>query len=74
MSAKDDIYISGAIEWAMDKLGSTDCAYKCYAFAEDAYELGNNIWLDGQGCTFKEAADAYKVQDYEGVPPKRTYV
>jgi len=24
MSAKDDIYIGGAIEWAMDKIGSTD--------------------------------------------------
>lgn len=45
MSAKDDIYISGAIEWAMDKLGSTDYAYNCYAFVEDAYELVNNICL-----------------------------
>lgn len=58
----------------MDKLGSTDYAYNCYAFVEDAYELGNNIWLDDPGCMAKEAADAYKAQGYEGVPPRGTYV
>jgi hypothetical protein len=74
MSVQDDIYISGAIEWAMGKLGSTDYAYKCLAFVEDAYELGNNVWLDGQGCTAKEAAEAYSAQDHGGVPPRGAYV
>jgi hypothetical protein len=74
MSTQDNTYISGAVEWAMDKLGSTDYAYKCLAFVEDAYELGNGLWLAGQGCTAKEAADAYRAQDHGGVPPQGTYV
>jgi len=74
MVTEDNIYIGGALEWALARLGSTDYAYKCYAFVEDAYELGNSIWLDGQGCTAKEAADAYRAQDHTGIPLKGTYV
>jgi hypothetical protein len=43
-------YIEGAIRWAMERLGSTEYAFKCYGFLEDAYEFGNDIVLDGQGC------------------------
>ncbi|MBN1877615.1 MAG: hypothetical protein JXA33_25555 [Anaerolineae bacterium] len=67
-------YIEGAVRWAMDKLDATDYAFRCYAFTEDAYELGNNIVLDGQGCTAKEAADAYGAEQYTGIPPKGVYV
>jgi len=74
MSTQDNIYISGALGWAMDKLGSTDYAYRCPAFVGDAYELGNNIWLYGQGCTATEAADVYSAQDHTGVPPEGTHV
>jgi cell wall-associated NlpC family hydrolase len=74
MSAEADVYIRGAIQWAMDRLGSTDYVFKCLAFAEDAYELGNQIELDGQGCSAKEAADAYNAQDHTGLPPRGTFV
>lgn len=51
--------ITGALLWAENHLGSKDYPGKCYAFCEDAYELGGQIILDGQGCTAKEAAEAY---------------
>jgi len=66
--------IEGAKNWAKSKLGSEEYAYKCYAFLEDAYELGNRIILDGQGCTAKEAADAYDAQSQKGSPPVGAYV
>jgi hypothetical protein len=74
MAAEDNTYSGGALEWAMARLGSTGYAYKCYAFVEDAYELGNNIGLDGHGCTAKEAADAYRAQEDGGIPAKGAYV
>jgi len=74
MSCQQEIYVSGAVEWAMDRLGCRDYLHRCYAFVEDAYELGNSIWLDGQGRTAKEAADAHRAQDHTGVPPKGSYV
>ncbi len=67
-------YIEGAIRWALDRLGSTEYAFKCYGFLEDAYELGNNIVLDGQGSTAKEAADAYGARRDPDVPPRGAYV
>lgn len=42
-------YAEGAVAWALSKLGVTDYAALCYAFVEDAYELGNGIILDGLG-------------------------
>jgi hypothetical protein len=74
MSSTNDRYIEGAVNWAKSKLGSTEYAYRCYAFCEDAYELGNGIILDGQGCTAKEAADAYDAQGHKGDPPAGSYV
>lgn len=74
MSSEDSTYINGAIRWAKSKLGSTAYATKCYLFVEDAYELGNRIVLDGQGCTAKQAADAYEAQVHQGSPPPGAYV
>jgi hypothetical protein len=74
VSARSKVYIDGAIRWAKSKLGLVNYAYKCYAFVEDAYELGNRIFLDGKGCTAKEAADAYMAQDHKGSPPAGAYV
>jgi hypothetical protein len=74
VSSKNDTYVEGAVEWAKGKLGSTEYAYRCYAFLEDAYELGNSIVLDGKGCTAKEAANAYHAQDHKGSPPAGVYV
>jgi hypothetical protein len=74
MSTLEDSYVSGAVAWAMAQLGSGEYAYQCYGFAEDAYELGNDIWLDGRGSTAKEAADAYGAQERGGVPPRGAYV
>jgi hypothetical protein len=74
MSSSDDKIVDGAVRWAMDRLGDPDYAFRCYAFVEDAYELGNGIWLDGQGTTAKEAAEAYRAGDRSGAPPKGSYV
>jgi hypothetical protein len=70
----DQRYVQGAVEWAKGKLGSTEYAHRCYAFVEDAYELGNSMVLDGKGRTAKEAADAYAAQDHRGCPPVGAYV
>lgn len=74
ITTEDSAYIRGALQWAADRLGSRDYAFKCLAFVEDAYELGNDIWLDGQGCTAKEAADAYRTQDCGEIPPAGAFV
>jgi cell wall-associated NlpC family hydrolase len=74
MATEDNTYVSGALVWATDRLGSIDYAFKCLTFVEDAYELGNDIWLDGQGCSAKEAADACRAQDHRGFPPKGSFV
>ncbi len=72
MASTTESYIEGALAWALGRLGSKEYPMLCYAFLEDAYELGNNIELDGQGCTAKEAADAYGAQP--GLPPRGSYV
>jgi uncharacterized protein YycO len=74
MDSEDNVYVDGAVDWAKSKLGSIGYAFKCLTFVEDAYELGNDICLDGQGCTAKEAADAYRAQDHGGIPPVGAYV
>ncbi len=67
--------IDSALRWALDHLGSPDYPGRCYAFCEDAYELGGSIILDGQGATAKEAADAYRAHDRpDGTPPRGAYV
>ena len=72
--AVEDTYIEGAVTWALGQVGSTEYAYRCLAFVEDAYERGNPLWLDGQGCTAKETADAYQAQEHSGAPSRGAYV
>jgi hypothetical protein len=67
-------YIEGAIRWALSKQGAIEYWQKCYAFLEDAYELGNDITLDGKGSSAKEAAEAYGAKQYSGVPQRGAYV
>jgi len=67
-------YIEGAIRWAMERLASSEYAFKCYGFLEDAYEFGNGIVLDGQGRSAKEAAGAYGAQRDPEIPPRGAYV
>jgi aminoglycoside 3-N-acetyltransferase len=77
---KRDQVIEGALNWAMGQLGEAKYAGLCYAFCEDAYELGGEIILDGQGRTAREAADAYLARmataglSCEGSPPRGSYV
>jgi GNAT superfamily N-acetyltransferase len=63
------IYIERAIAWAMEKVASTAYALKCLGFVEDAFELANDIVLDGYGYA-GEAAQAYGAADRGGVPPR----
>lgn len=74
MSSDQGKYIDAAIQWATERLGSTDYAYRCYLFVEDAYELGNKIVLDGQGTTAREAADAYQAERHTDAPTRGAYV
>jgi hypothetical protein len=80
MKKKNRDIVDGALAWALEHLGSMGYLGKCYAFCEDAYELGGNITLDGQGCTAKEAAQVYLARmtqariAFEGVPPRGAYV
>ncbi len=70
MTEEHETYAEGAIQWAVSMLDVTDYAYRCYLFVEDAYELGNNIVLDGQGTSAAEAAEAYRAHDYRDDPPQ----
>lgn len=74
MSSGSEILIDGAIQWATERLHNTEYTYRCYLFVEDAYEIGNNIVLDGQGRTAKEAADAYRAIEHTGTPARGAYV
>lgn len=74
MELTEDEYAQGAVGWALARVGSADYALRCYAFVEDAYELGNDIELDGLGTSAKEAADAYEARDDGRTPPVGAYV
>ena len=72
-----NIYAIHAVSWALKQLGSAKYPALCYAFCEDAYELGGNIVLDGQGRTAREAADYYLPRastDPSACPPLGSYV
>lgn len=72
-----NIYAIHAASWALKQLGSNKYPGLCYAFCEDAYELGGSITLDGQGRTAKEAADYYLPHagaDPSVCPPLGSYV
>jgi hypothetical protein len=47
MDAKTDTYVDCAIRWAMEALDSTEYQTLCLKFVEDAYEISNDIELDG---------------------------
>jgi cell wall-associated NlpC family hydrolase len=72
-----EVYAANAVKWAVEQLGSADYPGLCYAFCEDAYEEGGNIWLDGQGRTAKEAADFYLARadsQPDACPPAGSYI
>jgi cell wall-associated NlpC family hydrolase len=73
MDAETDTYVDRAIRWAMEALDSTEYQTLCLKFVEDAYEISNDIELDGCS-TAKESADACNSQENVGVPPRGAYV
>jgi cell wall-associated NlpC family hydrolase len=66
-------YIANAIEWAKQRLGSTDYALRCLAFVEDAYEQSNHIEIFG-GSSAQESADEYGAAQNLGTPPIGSFV
>ena len=73
MDVETDTYVDRAIRWAMEALDSTEYQTLCLKFVEDAYEISNDIELDGCS-TAKESADACNAQENVGVPPRGAYV
>ncbi|MFO8059599.1 MAG: hypothetical protein R6U70_02955 [Bacillota bacterium] len=71
MTEEHDAYVESAIRWAMRELDAIDYTHRCYAFVEDAYELGNDMILDGKSTCAAEAAEAYRAGDYKNDPPQR---
>lgn len=65
-------FIENAIAWALDNQSREDYKFKCLAFVEDAYELGNNIEMFG-GSTAAESAEEYGVNP-AGEPPRGSFV
>lgn len=66
-------YVENAVNWALDKLGSTAYRTLCLAFVEDAYEESNDIWLDGYPSA-KEESDAFEVRHSDEHPPRGAFV
>ena len=66
-------YVENAVNWALDKLGSTAYRTLCLAFVEDAYEESNGIWLDGYPSA-KEESDAFEVRHSDERPPRGAFV
>jgi len=71
----DDIteYVENAVNWALDKVGSTEYRTLCLAFVEDAYEESNGIWLDGYPSA-KEESTAFEVSYSDEGPPRGAFV
>jgi cell wall-associated NlpC family hydrolase len=67
------VFAENALEWALSKMGSTEYKTKCLGFIEDAYEVSNNIWLDGYPSA-KEEADAFNVKYSNETPPRGAFV
>jgi cell wall-associated NlpC family hydrolase len=65
--------VENAVNWALDKLGSTAYRTLCLAFVEDAYEESNGIWLDGYPSA-KEESDAFIVRHSDERPPRGAFV
>jgi cell wall-associated NlpC family hydrolase len=66
-------YISNAIEWAKQRLGSTDYATRCLAFVEDAYEQSNHVEIFG-GSSAQESANEHGATHNLGAPPSGSFV
>ena len=66
-------YITNAIRWAQEHLGSTDYPFLCLAFVEDAYEQSNHVEIFG-GSSAKESAEMYEAIQNTGVPPLGAFV
>lgn len=62
-----------AINWARNRLNSTDYSLRCLAFVEDAYERSNGIEMWG-GSTAQESAELYEADKNTGIPPKGAFV
>ena len=73
MNEKFETNIANAIRWAKEHLGSTDYAFLCLAFVEDAYEESNHVEIFG-GDSAKESADEYKAAQNTGEPPLGAFV
>lgn len=65
--------VENAVDWALSQLGSTEYTTQCLGFVEDAYEISNDISLDGYASA-KEEADAFGVEDGDEVPPRGAFV
>lgn len=73
MSVEFDQYIHNAIEWARQRLGSTEYATRCLSFVEDAYEQSNHVEIFG-GSSAQESADEYGAAHNLGAPPIGSFV
>ena len=73
MKTEFEIYIENAVQWAQERLGSTDYPTRCLAFVEDAYEDSNRIEIFG-GSSAKESADEYAAVQNSGEPPIGAFV
>jgi cell wall-associated NlpC family hydrolase len=73
MDQKFKPYIENAIKWADEQVDSEAYPFRCLAFVEDAYEIGNAIEIFG-GSTAKESAEAYGTQTSSLIPPRGTFV
>lgn len=65
--------VENAVDWALSRVGSTAYATRCLGFVEDAYEVSNDIWLDGYASA-KEEADAFDVTRRDEDPPRGAFV
>ena len=66
-------YVENAVNWALEKVGSTEYRTLCLAFVEDAYEKSNGIWLDGYPSA-KEESDTFEVRHSDEQPPRGVFV
>lgn len=68
-----NVFVSNAIQWARERVDSTDYNFRCLSFVEDAYERGNSIEIFG-GSSAKESADLYEAYLNTGIPAKGAFV
>jgi cell wall-associated NlpC family hydrolase len=71
--ARAQTIVDSAIAWAIARLGSTDHAFRCLAFVEDAYERPNGIEVFGADSA-RESATLYRAEASRGPVPKGAFV